>query len=176
LLNLYGACLELLANSGQLLSRGTAAKTVNAILNPGETDGLYKKLSTLETELSWEVQGCEAARSNDTDTRLLDLLKSLETPITRIDATVRAVLEHINRGEQIEILEWISRIPYTKHHDTVKNARTPDTCLWLLQHKKFSEWEDASSSMILWLQGSRKLSYFFHHSIVGACGVYTGDT
>jgi ankyrin repeat domain-containing protein 50 len=157
LLNLYGACLELLANLSQLLSRSTAAQTVNAILNPGETEGLYKKLSTLETELSREVQGCEAVRSSDIDARLLNIMKSLEAPVTRIDATVRAVFEHINSNEQIKILEWISSIPYGKHHDTVKNARTPDTCHWLLQHKKFGEWEDASSSMILWLQGSRKL-------------------
>ncbi|KAK4235733.1 hypothetical protein C8A03DRAFT_17559, partial [Achaetomium macrosporum] len=56
--------------------------------------------------------------------------------------------------ERLEILEWVSPIPYRQHHNTVKEARTPGTCQWFLQCKAFREWEAASSSVIIWLQGS----------------------
>ncbi|KAK6082585.1 hypothetical protein SCUP515_02340 [Seiridium cupressi] len=60
--------------------------------------------------------------------------------------------------EQIKILEWISPIPYGKHHNTITDARTKDTCEWILQHEKFQGWENAESSVVLWLQGSRLTS------------------
>ncbi len=40
--------------------------------------------------------------------------------------------ERVNHGERLQILEWISSIPYGKYHDTVKEARTSDICEWLL--------------------------------------------
>jgi hypothetical protein len=81
------------------------------------------------------------------------------TPLTRVDGSVCALLERIDNNEQLEILEWISSIPYRKHHNTVKEARTSDTCEWLLRHKRFCEWEDTSSPVILLLQGFRESSF-----------------
>ncbi|KAJ2995025.1 hypothetical protein NUW58_g1386 [Xylaria curta] len=66
---------------------------------------------------------------------------------------IKLVLERMDSKEQIEILEWISPLPYGRYHDRVAEARTSDTCEWLLKHDKLRKWEDASSSMILWLQG-----------------------
>ncbi|KAK9425528.1 putative NACHT domain-containing protein [Seiridium unicorne] len=56
--------------------------------------------------------------------------------------------------EEIKILEWISPILYGKHHNTITDARTEGTCEWILQHEKFQEWENAESSVVLWLHGS----------------------
>ncbi|KAI1271482.1 hypothetical protein F5Y07DRAFT_404328 [Xylaria sp. FL0933] len=36
-------------------------------------------------------------------------------------------MDHIDQNSQIELLEWISRIPHGKHHSRVKEARTSDT-------------------------------------------------
>ncbi|KAH6714543.1 ankyrin repeat-containing domain protein [Leptodontidium sp. MPI-SDFR-AT-0119] len=70
------------------------------------------------------------------------------------DPRVSDLLERVEEKEQLEILKWISPIQYGKHHDTVKADRTLDTCEWLLQDERFRKWEDDSSSVILWLQGS----------------------
>ncbi|KAH6983522.1 hypothetical protein BKA56DRAFT_549075 [Ilyonectria sp. MPI-CAGE-AT-0026] len=67
---------------------------------------------------------------------------------------VASILTQMGEKDHIEILEWISRVPYGKHHETVKSARTDGTGEWLLNHMKFSEWESKDSSAILWLQGS----------------------
>lgn len=69
----------------------------------------------------------------------------------------------------IELLEWISPMQYTSHHNRVKEARTPSTCEWLLQHEKFHEWE-ASPSAILWLQGSRQ--YHFTSGMLLATDIF----
>jgi ankyrin repeat domain-containing protein 50 len=158
LVELYSASLALLANSGKLFSKNAATRTVSAIFHPGETAGLFSELTDLDTKLRSEVQACEIARKAAVDARLMDLLHGLEAPLTRIDETVCTLLERVNSKEQLEILEWISAIPYGKHHNTVREARTSDTCQWLLQHERFREWQDTSSSVILWLRGSRKLS------------------
>ncbi|KAL5331179.1 hypothetical protein ACEPPN_000708 [Leptodophora sp. 'Broadleaf-Isolate-01'] len=70
------------------------------------------------------------------------------------DPRVSDLLERVEEKEQLEILKWISPIEYGKHHNRVKEDRTPDTCEWLLEDGRFRKWEDASSSVILWLQGS----------------------
>lgn len=67
-----------------------------------------------------------------------------------------SILTRMDEKDHIEILEWISPVPYGKHHETVKSARTEGTGEWLLSHMKFREWESNDSSAILWLQGSGK--------------------
>lgn len=62
----------------------------------------------------------------------------------------------MNAREEREILDWISPIPYGKHHISVREARTSGTCEWLLQNEKFCEWWNINSSAVLWLQGSSK--------------------
>jgi ankyrin repeat domain-containing protein 50 len=87
---------------------------------------------------------------------LTGLLRSLDAPLTRVDEGVCALLECVDGKERLEVLEWISALPYNKYHNTVKEARTPHTYEWLMEHKRFREWENTGSSVMLWLQGSRK--------------------
>jgi hypothetical protein len=155
LVDLYGALLELLANSTKLFAKNTAKQTVYAILHPGETADLFSKLVDLETRLDREVQACESGRSAAADAKLTKLLEGLMTPLARVDDKVGSLLEQIDKTKQLQILGWISLISYGKHHDTVTEARTSDTCEWLLQHKRFLQWWETNSSAIMWLQGSR---------------------
>ncbi|OCL11473.1 hypothetical protein AOQ84DRAFT_386815, partial [Glonium stellatum] len=154
LVELYSASLELLANAETLFSKNTAKQTVYAIFHPGQTADLFSKLTELETELGSEVQACESGRSAAADARLMHFLRGLDAPLTHIDETVWTLLERVDSKEQLEILEWISATPYGKHHNEVREARTSDTGHWLLQHERFREWGDASSSVILWLRGT----------------------
>ncbi len=74
----------------------------------------------------------------------------------------RLLLDHFERMDDDEcrrILQWVSSVPFGKHHDLVNETRTSGTCEWLLDHKKFTEWECSSSSVILWLQGIRRSSF-----------------
>ncbi|SRR6266699_2008562 len=112
LADLYSTTLELLANSSKLFSQNTPSQTIYAILHPGKTDGLFKKLDDLETRLALEVQACQGEK-------------------------VCTLLEQVDKKEQVEMLEWISHVPYDAHHNTVKEARTPDTCEWYCDTRNF---------------------------------------
>lgn len=65
-------------------------------------------------------------------------------------------MERISAKDERELLEWISPIPYGKHHTFRAESRTHGTCEWLLQDEDFCEWRDYQSSAVLWLQGSSK--------------------
>jgi ankyrin repeat domain-containing protein 50 len=80
-------------------------------------------------------------------------LKLLEAPIVRIDDTVIQILQQVEKEERHTILSWMSKTPYGKHHDTVNERRIDGTCEWLLQRRDFQQWEDFSSSAVLWLWG-----------------------
>ncbi|CZR59898.1 uncharacterized protein PAC_09792 [Phialocephala subalpina] len=166
LVNLYSACLKLLANSSKLFSKSTAAQTVYAILHPGKADSLFLDLAELELKLSYEVEACEGGRSAAADDYLTRLLRNLDAPLARVDTRVCTLLEHLDEEKQRELLDWISKIPFGKHHDEVTESRTLGTCEWLLQHDRFREWEQTSSSVILWLQGSAGSGKTFLTSMV----------
>ncbi|RYP31190.1 hypothetical protein DL766_004498 [Monosporascus sp. MC13-8B] len=89
--------------------------------------------------------------SKEVDNIIQNLNKSRDTLSTSLNIDQTMLLLD---DERLKILKWISPIPYGKHHNTVKEARTSGTCEWLLQHERFREWEDTASSVILWLQGS----------------------
>ena len=152
LVNVYTTSLKLIADSNNLYAKNTAARTFYAILHPGETKDLISELSELETTLNHEVQACGSVLSAE----MLEEVRRLDAPLTRIDERVSTLLDRIDDKEQLDVLDWISEIPFKNHHDTVTEDRTPNTCEWLLQREQFREWEDGSSSVVLWLQGSRE--------------------
>jgi ankyrin repeat protein len=154
LLKIYTTSLELLADSGKLLDSNTARRTIEAIVNPGKFQGQLSGLKEDEEELLLDVQACEVQRSSDADNTMIDMLKTFNDPIVRIDEGVAHLLAHMNESDRIEMLEWISSVPFGKHHDGISEDRTPGTGDWLLRHEDFRKWETKNSSLLFWLQGS----------------------
>ncbi|KAK9773016.1 putative NACHT domain-containing protein [Seiridium cardinale] len=112
-------------------------------VNPGLI-GKLKKWANVRA-LKWPLE------SKDVDgiIRNLDNFRNDMSAALAIDQTTLLLDD-----EQIKILEWISPILYGKHHNTITDARTEGTCEWILQHEKLQEWENAESSVVLWLHGS----------------------
>lgn len=54
---------------------------------------------------------------------------------------------------RLAILNWISDISPTKHHDFNRSFRSAGTGGWLLEKQSFREWADSDSSSLLWLHG-----------------------
>jgi len=65
-----------------------------------------------------------------------------------------ATLQVVSRIEQDNVLDWISTIPYAKHHKDKKNKVLEGTGRWLFRHSDFLTWRHWSGSNILWLYGS----------------------
>lgn len=154
LLGIYVTALELLADSGSLFKKGTARRTLEAIVNPDKATGSLAAIAEQESQLLLDVQACETKRSSDSDKKVVGMLETFNDPIFRIAKGVNKVLEEMQDSQRIKILEWISSVQFGKHHDNVKFQRTPNTGDWLLQHDDFRAWEDRRDSALFWLQGS----------------------
>ncbi|CAI7611281.1 unnamed protein product [Penicillium crustosum] len=111
------------------------------------------KLSGSEKLLLQAADDCEKASDLSSRSDLRELL-NLAAEIPTIRDQVDLVLERISAKDERELLEWISPIPYGKHHTFREESRTHGTCEWLLQNEDFCEWRNYQSSAVLWLQGS----------------------
>ena len=163
---LYTAILRLIALAHRLYVKNTATRVIHALLNPSEVSDFLATCQSLEMQVEIAAQNCERMRSREVDTNLhalQNLLGSFQRPVLRIDERVLLVLEKIDQRERLELLEWISNVRYEMNHSTVKEGRTPSTCEWLLKDRRYSEWQDTSSSVILWLRGARKFFNLHKH-------------
>ncbi|CAG7925132.1 unnamed protein product [Penicillium olsonii] len=154
LIGIYRTSLDLLADSGSLFSQNTARRTLEAILNPGNVSGGLSSLAAQEDELLRDVQACETRRSAAADDRMIGMLDCLNAPLVRVDENVQKLLDKTDEDERMALLQKISPLHFGKHHDNVRETRTPGTGEWLLQDGSFRQWEESTSSGIFWLQGS----------------------
>ena len=166
---LYAAILRLIALAHQLFAKNTITRVIHALINPGKISDFLAKFQDLETRVEIEAQNCERMRSQEVDMTLQislcslqKVLESLQKPVLRTDERVSCFLEKVDQRERLEILEWISNVQHGKNHETVKEKRTQSTCEWLLKHEHYLEWQDTSSSIILWLHGTRRFSTSTH--------------
>ncbi|KAI8661998.1 NACHT domain-containing protein [Fusarium keratoplasticum] len=159
LVDLYSSLLHILARVGKFLCKGTARRSLSAVLRPTEGADLLSELEKFENEVNKEASICESKRSAEADSKsqeqiqkLQSLLK-LEQPVLRIDENVQKALEKMETEELMRILEWISPLKYYQHHRLVTEARTKGTCYWIAKQPKFYEWRSETSSTTFWLQG-----------------------
>ncbi|PTB47989.1 hypothetical protein M431DRAFT_488090 [Trichoderma harzianum CBS 226.95] len=153
LVDVYAKSLDLLAHVGQRLAKGYR-HILLAIVNPGAAEGPMDSLIKCENLLITAAQACEVVRRADADEHLDIMLNSLNEPLTRINDRVCDLLEEAKETEIMEALEYFSRINFGDQHRIRAELRTPGTGEWLLQHRKFQEWEQVPASTILWLQGT----------------------
>lgn len=163
LIKLYAVILQLTALACRLLGHGAANRTGHAIFKSDKIAKYLEECRDLETQVEREAQNCERVRSKGVDEStqtevktMRRLLDDLNKPICRRDENVSSLMVRLGREELHQNLDWISGVLYGEHHDTVKDLRTFGTCQWLLQAREYLEWQKSSSSMILWLHGTRK--------------------
>ncbi|KAI0537878.1 hypothetical protein GGR58DRAFT_325662 [Xylaria digitata] len=120
----------------------------------GDAESHVNELSKCEKQLSRAADNCERHCDLSNRSNVRELLTTITDFSKVFQYQIDLVMNQIDSKDRTEMLEWISSVPYGQHHDRVREARTTDTCEWLLKHSKFREWEETSSSTILWLQGS----------------------
>lgn len=81
------------------------------------------------------------------------------SPLFRALLMLVANLTRRLEQEKQQILQWLSKIEYIKHHRTAMAGMLKDTGEWMLKKKQFREWRFATKSNILWLHGIRKISH-----------------
>jgi hypothetical protein len=160
LIQLYMSAWELLADSTSLFSTNTAMRFMNTLVHPDQSTGALSQLEKLETALQHDAQVFGLVRGDHLDKRLRRLVEGLAAPLYRVDDGIAILLDQLGESEHEKILNWLSTVPYGKHHRAVRELRTKDTCHWLLEQDQFRTWESVHSVSLLWLQGARELLSF----------------
>ena len=159
LVKLYTAILEVFAYACDTFGKSGINRGLSSTLNPGPCGCLANQLSTLDTDVINCVHICENVygRSSHRNAReILKVLKDLEQPTYHIDQCVRLLLKSVGTSRRIQILQWISPIPYEDNHNTACEGHTRGTGEWLLGHQTYDNWKSSREDAILWLHGIRE--------------------
>ncbi|KAK1238154.1 hypothetical protein MKX08_002733 [Trichoderma sp. CBMAI-0020] len=154
LINAYQKALELLDYAGTQLKDGVAVRRFfEALWDPQKAKDKLKELQEAENSLQEVVTACDVKKKDLQNEKSLRLLKRLDKPLRYIDEKVTKMLTNLEDYELSTTLNIICKIHVGNQHRSMTSKRTQGTGEWLSQRKEFREWEDSSSSNILWLTG-----------------------
>lgn len=80
-------------------------------------------------------------------------LHFLEDWVIRSINQASVVQKTLDEEKHLELLRWISTTPFSRYHESLSQARMPNSATWLLQHPEYRAWNNSSSSSILLLHG-----------------------
>ncbi|KAK3997931.1 hypothetical protein QBC44DRAFT_346703 [Cladorrhinum sp. PSN332] len=160
LTQLYAAVLVYLAaakryfegNISKKIGRGlldTMAKRYEALQNDISEDELEKLLRIADAELRQRMETETANRYEDLQQRL----ERLDQPIMSMAIDVSVIRDHFDREERLKVLEWMSTIPFSDHHEMKFKDLIPGSGEWLLKSREFTGWSQSNESSVLWLVG-----------------------
>ncbi|KAM0075274.1 hypothetical protein ACKRZS_012659, partial [Fusarium odoratissimum] len=89
----------------------------------------------------------------DRHDRLKDMLAALQAPLSRWSDKLNKITDQLDKIKRREILQWLSKEPYRKHHQLVREGIVKGTGQWLLSDPVYLQWKDKSALSILWLYG-----------------------
>lgn len=82
-----------------------------------------------------------------------NLLQTLNRPISRLTDQATISVRTLQENNYLNLLRWLSSVPYSRHHERHAEIRIPGTGQWLLDHSQHVEWRNSSASSILLLHG-----------------------
>ncbi|KAK2667987.1 NWD NACHT-NTPase, N-terminal [Fusarium oxysporum f. sp. vasinfectum] len=85
--------------------------------------------------------------------RVEKLMLDFQAPLLRWSDDLTRVTDHLDKTKRTKILKWLSKEPYRKHHQLVKEDLIEGTGQWLLSDPIYRRWKKDSASSILWLHG-----------------------
>src|ERR1700733_4451612 len=95
----------------------------------------------------------QSDRNDQVLQRLSQLYEELHKPIVRLRDRLSEQDDRLKKQERLDILHWISTVPFRKHHSNMMRDILPGSGQWLLEGEKYQEWWNSSVSSILWLHG-----------------------
>ncbi|KAI4282672.1 MAG: hypothetical protein L6R38_002762 [Xanthoria sp. 2 TBL-2021] len=129
---------------------------VHVVLVQPTEDDQMQKIEIQESRVLNIAKLVDAELGQDTNNNVKtvrDLLTRLEGPMERLAQQTNASFAALRQDQRLEILRWLSPIPFSRHHEAYAGNRVPSTGNWLLNHPRYREWDIASSSSIVLLHG-----------------------
>ena len=81
------------------------------------------------------------------------LLTSLNEPIKRLVDHSSISVQAVQESQHLQLLHWLSPVPFLSHHKRHSESRIPGSGQWLLGHDRYLNWRNTSSSSIFLLHG-----------------------
>lgn len=82
-----------------------------------------------------------------------EVLQFLETAVVRLCDQASLAAKSLDEDKYLDLLRWLSDMPFTRHHELRCQSRVPGTGGWLFRHKEFEDWATSSTSSILLIHG-----------------------
>lgn len=157
IIRLYTACLELLAYSAKTMTQSSWAHFLVALVQFQKSNSMLAKLSKSAEGVSRAANACRDEITRSVTEHHQRLLQSLHEPLRLVSDGMETLLKYIEGSAITDAIEKISSVPVGTIHLAHQEARTQETCEWLLKDPRFMEWEDSACSSLLWLEGSSML-------------------
>lgn len=165
LVDLFSESLNILALAGRRLGEGLGKQFLQALTDPMKGEKANIKLLKLQNQVSHAAQACEAELRQVMGAEHKALLESLNLPLCHVREGVKELLVNIEADKKNKVLNDISSIRVNDEHYERNKKRASGTGDWIFQLQSFIEWEESSTSSILWLRGQSKSNfdiYFLH--------------
>ncbi|KAH9204408.1 hypothetical protein DL95DRAFT_529272 [Leptodontidium sp. 2 PMI_412] len=160
LVGTYAKLFGFLAEARDYYSEHTITRFAKAIFNEG---GVDEMTSTVDKKRPIIEQNARLIDKQDADENTLlmsksqqDLAQKLESwkvPLESIATDVSEISDTVRVRKRIDILKWISLIPFASHHDRARDGRLAETGQWLLNDGAFRQWDNTALPPVLWLHG-----------------------
>ncbi|MCJ1450686.1 hypothetical protein MMC28_001019 [Mycoblastus sanguinarius] len=73
--------------------------------------------------------------------------------IARIDSLKDSLEGKVQKDHRLKVLEWLSSIPYERHHKKALDEVLHGTGLWFLEDEEYRHWRDSDQNAVLWVHG-----------------------
>jgi NAD-specific glutamate dehydrogenase len=172
LVRLYASILSFLAEAKYYYAERTGIRVVKSTFQIG-----LSKMAKLKQEIQDEqVAVVEIARLIDVENlrvlngdiksmpselkNMRNALDQLSSPMQNANDQLEGIVNRLERMQISDLLGWISNMPYTQHHETVRSGRLENSGLWLFDQSEYIDWRKSQSSSLLWLHGMRGFPRF----------------
>ena len=119
-------------------------------------DQQMKKIKVLDADISKLTEVLTVDLQIETTKNVASmhaLLTSLNEPIKRIVDHTNITTQVLPGSQRLQLLQWLSLVPFSSHHKRHSESTIPGTGQWLLDHDLYLNWRNTSSSSIFLLHG-----------------------
>ncbi|KAI5808454.1 hypothetical protein BZA77DRAFT_329745 [Pyronema omphalodes] len=155
MLRLYIAILKFLAKAVDRMKENEFKATFTMQNIAEDLQRLHSLEKTVTSDAS--VAQAKSTRSDLQDLRTR--LENMNNTISDIQPQLDNIQNWLEECDRSSILQWISEIPYTKHHKRISEERLEGTGQWLFERHEYKSWISSNDSKLLLLRGIRKSPY-----------------
>ncbi|KAL8707486.1 MAG: hypothetical protein Q9225_007745, partial [Loekoesia sp. 1 TL-2023] len=131
------------------------SRVVKSALGPSEENQM-QHIAAQEAKVSALARLFDAEVAKDTSQSVAavrSLLENLEAPINRLADQAIMSIKALEEHKYLELLRWLSSIPFSRHHENHSETRIATSGRWLFSHPEYLGWNRSSSSSLLVLHG-----------------------